>query len=151
LSKEHDDPRRETVDLRSRHDPEAGLTAALEGYLADWSERTGIAVETWALPKKTVPKHIAKGVYATVVEALANVERHSGAKVVAVAITTGRDGLRVTVSDEGAGFLEESARRSGGRGLAAMRVYFAEIGGTLTINSVLGGGTTITGVVPMND
>ena len=30
-----------------------GLARALEDYLSDWSERTGIAVEVWALPDST--------------------------------------------------------------------------------------------------
>ena len=35
-----------------------------------------------------------------------------------------------------------------GHGLVAMRASFAEVGGALTINSVPGEGTTISGVVP---
>jgi signal transduction histidine kinase len=124
------------------------LSEALEDLFAEWSHRTGIAVEVWALPAKTVSSKVAQGVYATIVEALSNVERHSQADVVSIAITTCRRGLRMTVSDDGAGFAEEVAVRCMGRGLAAMRANFAELGGTLTINSVPAGGTTITGVVP---
>jgi signal transduction histidine kinase len=124
-----------------------GLSRALQDYLSDWSDRSGIAVEIWALPTVPVPGAVAKAVYATVVEALANVERHSRARHVAVAVTVGASGLRMTVSDDGAGFAQERQGRIAGRGLAAMRAHFAEVGGTLTINSVPGGGTTITGAV----
>ncbi len=124
-----------------------GLARALEEYFSDWSERTGIAVEVWALPERAVPQDVAQKIYATIVEALANVERHSHAEIVSVAVTMGEGGLRMTVSDDGAGFAEDRSGRSAGRGLAAMRADFAEMGGTLTINSVPGGGTTITGVV----
>jgi signal transduction histidine kinase len=124
-----------------------GLAQALEDYLADWSNRTGVTVEIWALPTKAVSSRVAEGVYATVVEALANVERHSGADVVSIAVTTGSAGLRLTVSDDGTGFLPDLSGRSAGRGLAAMRANFAELGGTLKINSVPAGGTTITGVI----
>lgn len=125
-----------------------GLSRALEEYFAEWTERSGIVVELWALPRGEVPPDVAKAVYATVVEALTNVERHSHARHVSVAITLGAAGLRMTVSDDGAGFDLDRAGRYGGRGLAAMRAHFAEVGGTLTINSVAGGGTTITGIVP---
>ncbi|WP_031165156.1 sensor histidine kinase [Streptosporangium roseum] len=125
------------------------LTRALKGYLPHWAERSGIVVETWALPGGTVPREIARAVYATVLEALANVERHSGAAHVSVAITLSASGLRMTVSDDGGGFPESRADRSPGRGLAAMRAWFAEVGGTLTVNTVPAGGTTVTGVVPV--
>ncbi|MFF5206441.1 sensor histidine kinase [Streptosporangium sp. NPDC000396] len=125
------------------------LTQALEDYLSRWAERSGIVVETWALPATAVPRDLARAVYATVVEALANVERHSGAEHVSVAVTLGAGGLRMTVSDDGTGFAEDRPGRSEGRGLTGMRACFAEVGGTLTINSVQGGGTTITGAVPL--
>jgi len=56
------------------------LAEALETYLAEWSERTGIAVETWALPSTDVPSRIGAGVLAAMREALGNVEAHSGAR-----------------------------------------------------------------------
>jgi signal transduction histidine kinase len=115
----------------------------LEDHFAEWSERTGIAVEVWALPKRDVPVRVAQSVYATVREALANVERHSGARTVSIALTLGNSGLRLTVSDDGRGFPAETT----GRGLVAMKAYFAEFGGTLTINTVAGEGTTISGVI----
>ncbi|GLW97074.1 ATP-binding protein [Microtetraspora sp. NBRC 16547] len=133
----------EELRIRSNGD----LVSALEDYLAEWSERSGIAVEIWALPGKAVPRRVAQAVYATVIEALENVERHSHAGQVSVAVTTGKAGLRMTVSDDGAGFAVDEAAPNTARGLTAMRAHFAEAGGTLTINSVPGGGTTVTGVI----
>ncbi|WP_127931762.1 sensor histidine kinase [Nonomuraea polychroma] len=120
------------------------LAEALESYLAEWSERTGIAVETWALPATDVPSRVFSSVMATMREALDNVEQHSRARTVSIAVTVGKSGLRMTVSDNGQGFPATEA----GRGIARMRAAFAEVGGTLSVNSVLGEGTTITGVVP---
>lgn len=120
------------------------LAEALESYLAQWSERTGIAVETWALPATDVPSSVSGGVMETVKEALSNVERHSRARTVSIAVTAGRGGLRMTVSDDGQGFPEARA----GRGIARMRAAFAELGGSLSVNSVPGEGTTVSGVIP---
>ncbi|MET8868297.1 ATP-binding protein [Nonomuraea sp. NPDC004580] len=120
------------------------LAEALESCLAEWSERTGIAVETWALPATDVASGISSCVMATLREALSNVERHSRARTVSIAVTVGRSGLRMTVSDDGQGFI---ASGSGG-GIARMRAAFAEAGGSLSVNSVLGEGTTVSGVVP---
>jgi signal transduction histidine kinase len=120
------------------------LAEALERYLAQWSERTGIAVETWALPTTDVPSRVSAGVMETMREALSNVERHSRAKTVSIAVTVGKSGLRLTVSDDGQGFLPGRA----GRGIARMRAAFTEIGGTLSVNSVPGEGTTVSGAIP---
>ncbi|MDP4506104.1 sensor histidine kinase [Nonomuraea turcica] len=120
------------------------LAEALESYLAEWSERTGIAVETWALPATDVPSRVSSSVMATLREALDNVEQHSRARIVSIAVTVGKSGLRMTVSDNGQGFPATGA----GRGIARMRAALAEVGGSLSVNSVHGEGTTITGVVP---
>ncbi|MET7335263.1 ATP-binding protein [Nonomuraea sp. NPDC005650] len=120
------------------------LAEALESYLAEWSERTGIAVETWALPAADVPSQVTRAVMATMDEALSNVELHSRARTVSIAVTVSKSGLRMTVSDNGHGFSAAGA----GSGIARMRASFAELGGSLSVNSVLGEGTTVTGVVP---
>lgn len=120
------------------------LAEALQDELAGWAERTGIRVETWALPQGPVPARIADAVLATVAEALSNVERHSGATTVSVAVTLARSGLRMTVSDDGRGF----SGAASGRGITAMRARFAEVGGSLRVTSVPGEGTTVSGVVP---
>ncbi|GGS64293.1 hypothetical protein GCM10010156_24200 [Planobispora rosea] len=122
------------------------LAQALEEHLADWSGRTGVSVEIWALPTHDAPPRLARAVLATLGEALSNVERHSGAKLVSIAVTLGSSGLRMTVSDHGRGF----AGPAEGRGISAMRVHLNEAGGTLSVNGVPGGGTTVTAVVPWN-
>jgi two-component system NarL family sensor kinase len=130
-------------ELRMRGD--RGLDAALEDHVEQWSLRTGIAVETWALPGDRVTPRVADNVFRTVCEALDNVERHSNARTVSIAVTAGRRGLRLTVSDDGQGFVPG---RTGGRGIVAMKAYFAELGGTLSVNPVPGAGTTVSGVIP---
>ncbi|MFC6085008.1 sensor histidine kinase [Sphaerisporangium aureirubrum] len=118
-----------------------GLSQAIEDYLTEWSERTGITVEVWALPADRVTGPVADAVYAVVQEALTNVEQHSGAHTLSIALTTGRSGLKLTISDNGIGF---SPGRTG-RGIDTMKRRFSEVGGTLTVNSVVGEGTTVTG------
>lgn len=120
------------------------LAETLESRLAEWSRRTGVRVEIWALPSSDAPAPIARAVLAALDEALANVEHHSGASIVSIAVTVGRGGLRMTVSDHGRGF--DPART--GPGIERMRTAFAATGGSLSVNSVLGEGTTVTGVVP---
>ncbi|MER6829329.1 ATP-binding protein [Streptosporangium sp. NPDC000563] len=134
-------------EVRVREGRSRSLAQALEEQLTEWAERTGIAVEIWALPAQGVPPGVARAVLAALGEALANAERHSRARVVSVAVTSGRGGLRMTVSDNGVGFFGEA----GGRGITAMRTRFEQLGGTLGVNGVPGEGTTVTGVVPRQD
>jgi signal transduction histidine kinase len=122
----------------------SALAEELASVCAQWSGRTGIAVETWALPGGHVPAPVARGILIAVREALANVECHSGAATVSIAVTTGGDGLRLTVSDNGRGL---TATRPGA-GIARMCAALTELGGRLTVHGVPGEGTTVSGVVP---
>ncbi|RBQ18230.1 hypothetical protein DP939_20300 [Spongiactinospora rosea] len=120
------------------------LAQTITAHLERWSDRTGIKAETWALPTTDVEPHITRSVLTTVREALANVERHSGAETVCVAVTVGQSGLRMTISDDGMG----SDKPVRGPGIDLMRTAFASVGGHLDVNFVPGGGVTVTGVIP---
>jgi signal transduction histidine kinase len=130
--------------MELRLDGRRRLSQVLQDYLTHWSDRTGIGVEVWALPEGDVPHRIAEALLATVREAFDNVERHSRAGTVSIAVTLGPSGLRMTISDDGIGFPPGTA----GRGQIVMRANFMEISGALSINSVPGAGTTISAVVP---
>ena len=78
--------------------------------------------------------------------ALANAFLHArpGQVEVRLAFEVGR--IRLSVSDDGAGLPEDFAER--GRGFNGMRRAAERMGGRLIVESVEGGGTTITCVVP---
>ncbi|MEV4393475.1 ATP-binding protein [Nonomuraea sp. NPDC049607] len=121
------------------------LAGELESVCGRWSERTGVAVEIWALPAGPVAAALRRAVLAVVGEALDNVEAHSGASTASLAVTAGAYGLRLTVSDNGRGF----ASTAPGGGTARMRAAFAELGGRLSVRGVPGEGTTVSGTVPV--
>ncbi|MGA5760025.1 hypothetical protein [Nonomuraea bangladeshensis] len=122
-----------------------GLAAELRRCLAEWSRRTGIAVETWALPAGDVPPRAARAVPAALREALTLAGRETAAvSLVSVAVTSGDRGLRMTVSDNGAGLPVDER----GPEVTAMRAAFAAAGGTISVHAVPGEGTTVTGVLP---
>jgi signal transduction histidine kinase len=75
-------------------------------------------------------------------EALANAARHAGATEVLVTLAYSAASLRLVVRDDGRGF--DPTRTSGGFGLATMRERVAAAGGTLSVTSGPGTGTTIT-------
>ncbi|MEO3876578.1 ATP-binding protein [Nonomuraea sp. B12E4] len=121
------------------------LSERLADHLAEWAGRTGVTVEIWALPERAVPEHIGRAVFTCIVEALHNVELHSAADTVSVAVTTGRSHLRFTVSDSGKGFADAAV----GRGISAMRTLMVTAGGSFSINGTPGAGTTVSGLVSL--
>ncbi|MFI9591334.1 sensor histidine kinase [Nonomuraea sp. NPDC052265] len=120
------------------------LAGELESVCGRWSERTGVAVEIWALPAGPVTAALRRAVLAVVDEALDNVEAHSGASTTSLAVTCGAHGLRLTISDNGRGFTSTAP----GGGTGRMRTAFAELGGRLSVRGVPGEGTTVSGTVP---
>ncbi|MER7518899.1 GAF domain-containing sensor histidine kinase [Streptomyces sp. NPDC126499] len=82
-------------------------------------------------------------------EALHNALRHSGAARVTVSLSRSGQGARLTVTDDGRGFDPATVRTAGRHlGLVSMRDRAAGVGGTLTVTSAPGRGTTIEMEVP---
>jgi signal transduction histidine kinase len=92
-----------------------------------------------------VPDEIAEHAIAVVREAVSNVVRHAKASAAAVIVSSGGDTLRIEVTDNGIG-PPEPGRRSG---LANMAGRAAELGGTLRLDPVPGGGTQLVWEVPL--
>jgi signal transduction histidine kinase len=82
--------------------------------------------------------------YFVVAEALTNVARHSGAHHATVSVRRAGDRLRVRVTDDGTGGVDETA----GSGLAGIRGRVAAHDGVLTVDSPRGGPTTLEAELP---
>jgi len=84
-------------------------------------------------------------------EALTNVVKHSGARVIAIATSQDREGVSVVVEDDGAGFNvgDESASSAAGRGLTNMRRRAELLGGRIEIASGASG-TRLTLHLPLD-
>ncbi|GAB48602.1 sensor histidine kinase [Mobilicoccus pelagius] len=135
---------RTTSDGRNRT-----LTQALDGYLRAYTRRTGIVATLHADTDAAdaLPPHHQNHVVRVVQEALTNVRKHAHADRVDVRITTPPGLVRVTVTDDGAGF--DPARVAEGRfGLATMGERADLLDGHLTVDSAPGHGTRVTLDVP---
>jgi two-component system sensor histidine kinase UhpB len=90
--------------------------------------------------------------YRALQEALSNVARHAEARHVQVALAAFPRELRLTVTDDGAGFRAgvdiAALERSGHLGLAGMRERLAALGGQLTISARPNGGAALVAQVP---
>jgi signal transduction histidine kinase len=89
-------------------------------------------------------------VYFCCLEALQNAAKHAGEGASAViAVREDDGGLLFEVVDDGAGFDASDAR--GGVGLTNMRDRVGAVGGTVRLESTVGGGTTLAGLIPLGD
>ncbi len=91
-----------------------------------------------------LPEQVEVTAYYVVSEALANAAKHARASAVQVGAETAGGVLRLTVRDDGAG----GADPARGSGLAGLHDRVAAIGGTLSLRSRPGEGTTLRAELP---
>lgn len=141
--------------LRPEALEDASLPEALERLAASWSEESGVAcgvaVTVAPLPLPAATEAI---LLRTAQEALSNVRKHAAAKRAALTLSFVGDVVLLDAQDDGAGFdpgaLNDGAPRpESGFGLGAMRERIEGAGGTLTVESAAGEGTTLTASLPM--
>jgi signal transduction histidine kinase len=119
-----------------------GLQPALEWLVRDFTHRSGVDVELQVDGDlETLPDRYRTCMYRTIQEALTNAIRHARARAIRVRVNGDRDRLHVSVSDDGIGF--DPAGRRDGLGLRGIQERARELGGSLTIRSTAGGGTTL--------
>ena len=122
-----------------------GLVPALASQIAAFGERTGIRSRflgpTGGLPRLSDEEQLV--IYRVTQESLSNVVQHAGASRVDVELNTvGRTVLRVR--DDGKGFESRNGHRGRNRlGVSGMRERALLVGGSLSIFSTPGEGTTI--------
>jgi signal transduction histidine kinase len=140
------------LDLRPTALDDLGLQTALATYAEAWSKGSGVAVDFQSTIPDTARLHEAAetALYRVVQEALTNVLRHARARQVSLVLQWSPGHAAVVVEDDGLGFDAESATASAGRlGLLGMRERMSLVGGTLTIESTPGRGTTVIARVPL--
>lgn len=149
-----DDLRDLITDLDPDDLQDLGLGPALETLSLRIERRYGLAV-TLDLPARAVavPAHLAIATYRICQSALRNAGQHAGAGRVGLSLRSERDGLRLTVADDGDGFQPPEPLGAlvaeGKWGLAEMVEQAAAVGGQLEISSVLGVGTQVRAYLPL--
>ncbi|MGY1697151.1 sensor histidine kinase [Geodermatophilus sp. SYSU D00814] len=118
-----------------------GLAAALAALAARSPVPVELAVD---LPEQRLAPATENSAYFVVSEALANVAKHSGARVCRVEVGRSGDLLRVVVEDDGAG----GALTVPGHGLAGLADRLRAVDGVLTVDSPPGGPTRTVAELP---
>jgi signal transduction histidine kinase len=142
-----DELRRIAMDLHPAALDRLGLAAGLEELCSGVAARTGLAVGFECSLEGALPAAVESTIYRVVQECLTNVARYAEATTVSVALEpAGHERLRLRVADDGKGF-DPAAPRSG-LGLKGMGDRAALLGGTLSIESAPGRGSTIEVTLP---
>ena len=126
-----------------------GVTAALRKLVADFPARTGVAtsfrVEGGA---RRVRPDVELGLFRVAQEALNNVARHAQARKVSVRMRFTDEEVRLSVSDDGAGFSPGQAGEAT-LGILGMTERAGLLGGRLEVVTAPGKGTTVRAAVPL--
>ena len=127
-----------------------GLVAAIESHCSDFMKLHRIQLK---LAHRNVPESIPFDVslclYRVTQECLNNVAKHSGAREVTVAIEGDKDGILLSVTDNGTGFDPGLVADQSGLGIVGIRERVRLVDGVVSIDSQPGRGTQIDVRVPM--
>jgi len=138
-------------ELRPAALDDLGLVAALDKYVNQWSNHSGVTAEliSSTLKKARFEPEVETNLYRIVQEALNNTHKHARAKSAEVMLER-RDGVIVMlIEDNGVGFNPKDKKNLlKGIGLIGMKERAQLIGGTLEIESAPGRGTTVFVRVP---
>ena len=128
-----------------------GIAAAMRSFCQEFGERTKVKIDfkSHDLPSPLSPD-VSLCLFRVLQEALHNSAKHSGVRHVEVRLWGTSDEILLTVSDAGAGFDTEAARRNQGLGLISMEERLKLVKGTFSIESQPERGTTIHARVPLS-
>jgi signal transduction histidine kinase len=132
-----------------------GLVPALDRVVAEFQRSHGLSVlfETNLRLAGRLPGTLETALYRITQEALTNVARHADAHAVSLLLEARRGAVTLIVEDDGRGF--DVTQRLGATrdernlGLFGMRERATLVGGTLTIESTPGHGTTVYVEIPL--
>jgi signal transduction histidine kinase len=148
-----------THDLRGlawATNPRCDTAGSVTAFIAETSERFCAAAGLdcrLELPNTaaevSVPAKIRHGLLSVLKESLTNIAKHARARTATVKLAAEATELRLTVSDDGIGFVPGATRA--GSGLKNLGERVRENGGSLMIESRPGAGTSVIAYMPLNN
>jgi PAS domain S-box-containing protein len=137
------------LDLRPAALDRLGLVAALEQYANNLSsESLLVQFKAIGFDGDRLAPEVETSLYRIVQEAGTNVVRHARASTLGILLERSDGRVRIFVEDDGAGFSPGLFPEEDRLGLVGMRERSEMLGGTLTIESAPGKGTSIIVEVP---
>ncbi|WP_158590433.1 sensor histidine kinase [Noviherbaspirillum cavernae] len=114
-----------------------GLMPAVEWMGDNFQKKTGIKCRVDGVGMKAkLGDPVESAVFRVIQESLSNVEKHSGANNVWIALRHAEGRLEVMVRDDGVGIGPNNEDKPGCYGLIAMQERIVVLGGTITIENI---------------
>jgi PAS domain S-box-containing protein len=127
-----------------------GIVAAVRGFCAELSKQHELNIEFSERNVPTdLPKDVSLCLFRIAQEALHNAAKYSGVKQLIVELSGVEGAVELVVSDAGAGFDLEEAKKNRGLGLLSMQERIHLVHGTFSVESRPGHGTRIIAAVPL--
>jgi PAS domain S-box-containing protein len=127
-----------------------GIVAAIRGFCKEFSRQFEVDIE---FLERNTPTHLPKDVslclFRVAQEALHNAAKYSGVNRFTVEMTGKEDEVQLFVSDAGAGFDVEIAKKNGGLGLLSMQERIHLVCGSFSVESKPWQGTKVIATVPL--
>jgi signal transduction histidine kinase len=141
------------VNLRPASLDHLGLVTTVRQYIAEFNRQYDIPADFEAVGMEGVrlPIEVETALFRIIQESLTNVILHAQATRVDILLSRHSHHVVAIVEDDGIGFLESSPDLEDHLGLFGMRERIEMLGGTFTLESSLGKGTTVKAEVPIND
>ncbi len=121
-----------------------GITVAIRGLCDEFSKQHGVSSK---FTDKDVPRHLPNDVslclFRVAQEALHNAVKYSGVSEFDVELSGVEDAVQLVVSDAGAGFDVDEAKKNRGLGLVSMQERVDLVHGRFSVESKPGQGTRI--------
>jgi PAS domain S-box-containing protein len=128
-----------------------GIVSALEWLVDEFNRRNAIACELRIEGgEPALPDADATALFRIVQASLTNVARHADATRVEVTLISTAERLELHVCDDGRGFDQQTGHRDYSYGLLGMNERARLIGGSLSVDSAPGAGTTVSIHVPLD-
>jgi PAS domain S-box-containing protein len=126
-----------------------GLVDALAEFCDEFGKLNDMNVEfVHHKVARNLPKPMTLCLYRVAQEAVRNAQKHSGCRQVRVELVGGANGIRLRVTDSGAGF-DLASVRGDTLGLVSMTERVRSLGGEFLVQSRPGAGTTVEAHVPL--
>jgi PAS domain S-box-containing protein len=128
-----------------------GLEDALDRLGIEVSRTHDLVVDVHATGRRVprLPDSLEIALYRMAQEALANAVKHAAPKAVSILLYRNPTEVRLVIEDDGKGFDASAALSAGRLGLVGMRERAHLVGGSMTLESSPGNGTTICISVPL--
>jgi signal transduction histidine kinase len=139
-------------DLRPTLLDSLGLAPAIQRYIETWLQPKGINTSLKTRGHERLPSEVEVALFRIAQEAVNNITRHSEAKHVDIDLQCDGEKCVLKIRDDGKGFdvqeITKVDKTGRGVGLFGMQERVTLVGGTCSVDSTPGQGTTIVSEVP---